>query len=187
MDSEFKIEDLKLVEQTKAGQVGAYDELYVRYNGGVLSMLTLRCGGDISLAKDLLQEAFIKAFVNIDKFDPRYTFGQWIHTIARNLFIDHTRRRRIEGEPVDTNTPCTMPDPEQRVIIKQNNSELKATIDRLPVHYRIIFELRYLQDLSYEQIAQQLELPMGTVKTHIFRAREQFLREMGVTHLSSTK
>lgn len=181
MDTEFKIEDSQLVEQTIAGRAEAYDELYARYSGGVLTMLTTRCAGDSAQAKDIMQEAFIKAFVNISKFDAQYTFGQWIHTIARNLFIDHTRRRRSEQQEVDTDTPCTMPNPEQTVINKQNNSELEAAIKRLPTHYRTIFELRYLQDLSYEEIAEKLAIPMGTVKTQIYRARERFMKETGLS------
>lgn len=181
MDTELKIADSQLVEQTIAGNAEAYDKLYVRYSEGVLSTLTTRCSGDVARAKDIMQEAFIKAFVNIDKFDSQYTFGQWIHTIARNLFIDHTRRRRSQQQEVDTNTPCTMPNPEQSVINTQNNNELEAAINRLPTHYRTIFELRYLQDLSYEEIVDKLEMPMGTVKTQIFRARERFMREMGLS------
>lgn len=180
MDSELKIEESQLVEQTLAGVTGAYDELYTRYSGSVLSMLIFRCAGDEQLAKDIVQEAFIKAFVNIEKFDAKYTFGQWIHTIARNLFIDYTRRRRNERGEMDTNTPCELPNPEQRVINKQNGRELEIALGKLPVHYRTIFSLRYISDLSYDEIAERQSMPMGTVKTQIHRARERFLRELGI-------
>lgn len=179
MDSEFKI-DARLVEETIRGRREAYDELFVRYSSQVQAMLTVRCLGNESQAKDITQEAFIKAFVNIEKFDPQYTFGQWIYTIARNLFIDYTRRRRSESCEVDHEIPCYQPNPEQRVINSQNNRRIEEALHRLPIHYQKVFELRYMQDISYEEIAQELNLPLGTVKTQIHRARERFMRELGI-------
>lgn len=181
MDTKLEKVDQTLVQETIQGHVGAYDELYLRYSGSVRSMLMTRCAGDEALAEDIMQEAFIKAFVNIRQFDPQYTFGQWITTIARNQFIDHTRRRRnVESHDSHNDTPSDQPDPEQRVINHQNNRELEQAIDRLPPRYGRIFKLRYLEELSYEEIAQELSMPMGTVKTQIHRARSRFLKEMGI-------
>lgn len=180
MDTEFKV-DIQLIEETIAGRREAYDELFAKYSGQVLHMLVRRCCGDEDQAKDIMQETFIKAFVNIEKFDTKYTFGQWIYTIARNLFIDHTRRKRSSMiNEVDLDTPCGQPDPEQRVISRQNNRKIEEAISRLPQNYQDVFELRYMRDMSYEEIAVALSIPIGTVKTHIHRTRERFLKEFGV-------
>lgn len=180
MGSEFEI-DAALVEQIRAGKPEAFDTLFARHSGRVLEMLVARCGGDRAAAKDIMQEAFIRAFVNIDKFNERYSFGGWIYTIARNLHIDYKRRsKQQERQEVDLETPCCQPNPEQRIISSQNSSRIDAAVERLSEHYKVIFDLRYMQDLSYEEISQHLNIPLGTVKTQIHRARERFLRELGV-------
>lgn len=182
MGSELEI-DIALIEQTKAGNAEAFDALFARHSNHVLEMLRLRCGGDEEIAKDLMQEAFIRAFVSIDKFDTRYTFGGWIYTIARNLHIDLKRRNKKQEQQqqeIDFETPCGQPNPEQHIINTQNSMRIDAAVSRMAEHYRIVFDMRYMQDLSYEDISQRLKLPLGTVKTQIHRARERFLRELGV-------
>ncbi|CDN32211.1 RNA polymerase sigma factor SigW [Mucinivorans hirudinis] len=163
-----------LVEETIAGCRESYDELFARYRSQVLAMLTLRCGAD--QAQDIMQEAFIKGFLNIEKFDNHFSFGGWIFTIARNLAIDYSRRKRGNALEICPETPSSLPDPEQSVIQRQFRSKIENIIRKMPANYRIVFELRYIEELSYEEIATQLGMPIGTVKTQIHRVREKFVR-----------
>lgn len=181
MDSGQKI-DLQLISEALRGNTSAFDELFARYESQIRSMLAQRCLSRDD-AKDILQETFIRAYLNLEKFQPQYAFGQWIHTIARNLFIDYTRRRKgdyIEIESGHYETPCLAPNPEECVISKQNSRKLEQVLTTMPENYRIIIELRFFRELSYEEISEKLNMPMGTVKTQIHRARERFLKELNI-------
>lgn len=174
--------ELDLLERALRGDRHAFDELAQGYSSSIRSMLISRNVSSAD-AQDILQETFIKAYVNLEKFNPEYTFGQWIYTIARNLFIDFTRRRRDDFLDVDgSDTPCTTPNPEQSVINEQNGRQLLDALERMPRNYRRMIELRFYSDLSYEEISQRLGMPMGTVKTQIHRAREKFIKELGILH-----
>lgn len=174
------LSDAELVEKTLRGESIAYEALFERYRSSILSMLLSRCA-DGAICDDLLQEAFIKAYLNLEKFDPSYSFAGWIMTIARNLFIDYTRRRGGIQPPVacSENHVCTAPNPEQCYIAKEDNRRIHLALDRLPAPYRIIIELRFWRDLTYEQIAEELGIPLGTVKTQIHRARRAFISILG--------
>ena len=172
--------DGELIERAMAGDNMAYDTLFGRYRQSLLSMLQQKCqGGD--QAEDILQETFVKAYLNLDRYDPGYTFGQWIYTIARNLFIDYTRKKRDNylslDSPYELNTPSDTLTPEERIISNQNSSQLDKILEELPERYRKMVELRFWGELSYEEIAEKLGMPIGTVKTQIHRARAR-LTEM---------
>jgi RNA polymerase sigma-70 factor (ECF subfamily) len=133
-------------------------------------------------AEDLVQETFVKVFKALDRYDPERPFAAWIFTIASRLAIDHFRRRRVqtvslnvtdpgsgEDRTMDVEDPGLKPDE----ITSNAEEELQTSelIDSLPEHYRIVVLLRHQQDLSYEEIAEALHLPLGTVKARIHRAR----------------
>jgi RNA polymerase sigma-70 factor (ECF subfamily) len=133
-------------------------------------------------AEDVTQETFVRMFRAVHRYDPTRPFTAWLFTIASRLAIDHLRRRRIkavslfqtepgseEGRMMDIEDPGLKPDEvTSRVEEERRTSEL---IDGLPPHYRIVVMLRHQQDLSYEEIATALDLPLGTVKARIHRAR----------------
>ncbi len=170
------IEDKELVRLTLEGDNSSFEVLFERYRDSILSMLRMRCG-DNALADDLLQEAFIKAFLNLEKFDSSFAFGGWIMRIAQNLLIDYGRR--VENRPkesaVDLDMPSESPNPEECFMGVEDNDRLNSALKRLNEPYRKIIELRFWRDMSYEQISEMLGLPMGTVKTQVFRARRAFI------------
>lgn len=179
-----KLTDLQLIEQTLAGNTICYECLFERYRRQLYAATLSKCG-DEQDAGDIIQETYVKAYFNLPRYKAEYTFGQWVYTIARNLFIDFTRRKRsattivsIDGTFGDggtggINPPCEAPNPEERIISRQNSRQLDALMDELPERYRTMIELRFMGEYSYEEIAEKLGMPIGTVKTQIHRARER--------------
>ena len=166
-------DDRRLVVLATEGDNRAFEHLFRRYSDSIRRLFVLRTGNGDD-ADDLLQETFIKVFVNIHRYCDRYTFGQWIYTIARNTFIDFARKRQDDlpldercAIPVESSSPT----PEERVISLQQRSQIAAYMSRMGEEYRRLIELRFFEELSYEEIAQKLDIPLGTVKTRIHRAR----------------
>ena len=134
--------------------------------------------GGTNDADDLLQETFIKVYINLHRYSTSYTFGQWVYTIARNTFIDFVRRRQ-EDLPIDdrfTSPASSAPTPEESVINLQQRTQIEHYLERLTPRYRQLILMRFFEEYSYEEIAAKLSLPLGTVKTQIHRAREQMCR-----------
>jgi RNA polymerase sigma-70 factor (ECF subfamily) len=134
-------------------------------------------------AEDLAQDAFVKVFSMLERYNPAYAFSNWLFKITSNLCIDSMRKRRIKTFPMDS--PITTQkgeferqyespteDPEKLVLKGEKMSTLARAIESLPSHYRIMILLRHQEDLSYEEIAATLDVPLGTVKARIHRARE---------------
>lgn len=181
--------DQQLVEQVLGGDSMAFEHLFNRYRDSIYQLYLQRTGGNVDDTDDLLQEAFVKAYLNLHRYKPDYTFGQWIYTIARNTFIDYVRRKREDTVPLDKTTDSSgalsaynTPSPEERLINDQTRDRLEAFILRMPPRYRRLIELRFFREFSYEEIAAELGLPMGTVKTQIHRAREQLCRFIADSH-----
>ena len=124
----------------------------------------------------MVQETFIKVYLNIDRYDSGYTFGQWVYTIARNTLVDYLRRR-TDDISIDSavRTPlspiATTPTPEESVIQSQRRAHFEASLAELSEDYRRIIELRFIDEYSYEEIAEKLGRPINTIKTQIRRAK----------------
>ena len=174
--------DQQLVALSLEGDKTAFEQLFKRYREGILQLYMQRTNGNREDADDLLQETFVKVFLNLHRYNQDYTFGQWIYTIARNTFVDYVRKRRDNlsidlmqiGHAMMPASPS--PTPEERVINDQQRAQLDHYLTRMSPRYRQLIELRFFHELSYEEIAQELEIPLGTVKTRIHRAREQLCR-----------
>ena len=134
-------------------------------------------------AEDLAQEAFMKTFSMLDRYNPSFAFSNWLFKITSNLCIDSMRKRRIDtlamDEPVQSGSgeferqyESPGDDPERTMMKGEKMTMLQKAIENLPPHYRIMILLRHQEDLSYEEIAQTLDVPLGTVKARIHRARE---------------
>lgn len=167
-------DDKKLVELSLAGDDIAFEYLFNRY-GDAIRRLFLQRSTTTEDTEDLLQETFIKVYINLHRYSPEYTFGQWVYTIARNTHIDFERRRQ-DDISIDEKfaAPAAMtPSPEENLINLQQRSQIEHYISCLPEHYRRLFTMRFLEDYSYDEISEKLHLPMGTVKTQIHRARER--------------
>ncbi len=175
VDGVWEEQDHALVAAALGGDPEAFAELVRRYDRPVyhLAYRTLR---DAEEARDVAQEAFFKAYRSLRTFRPGAKFSTWIFSIAYHTCCDRlNRRKRFSSdeleEPVDT-----APSPEQAAIASDEARRLRAAIDALPEKYRTVITLYHLQGQQYEEIARVLGLPMGTVKTHLFRAKEHLRR-----------
>jgi RNA polymerase sigma-70 factor (ECF subfamily) len=170
-------DDATLVAATLAGQREAFGTLVERYERAVYN-LCLRTLRDAEEAKDASQEAFLKAFRALGTFRRGSKFSTWIFSIAYHACCDRLNRRRrySDAELPDRADPA--PGPALEAERLDEASRLRAAIDALPEKYRAAITLYHLQGHQYEEIARVLDLPMGTVKTHLFRAKEQLRREL---------
>ncbi len=177
--------DLTLVVKAVDGDQKAYAELLDRYRDAIYFML-LKMVSNKSDAEDLTIEAFGKAFKNIQQYTPNYAFSTWLFKIATNNCIDFIRKRKSNTVSIDqtiseTEGMAASPamnlhsgtlDPEEMLIKHQNIKLIQSLVSKLKPRYRKLIELRYFREYSYEEIAQELDLPLGTVKAQLFRARE---------------
>lgn len=171
-------DDQTLVTRVLEGDDCAFEYLFNRYREAISRLFLQRLGSASASpadADDLLQETFLKVYVNLHRYSPRYTFGQWLYTIARNTFIDYVRRRQ-EDMPLDDRFAAPVPTPEESVINLQQRTQIEHYLSLLAPRYRRLFELRFYEECSYEEIAVKTGLPLGTVKTGIHRMREQMCR-----------
>ncbi len=170
-------DDRTLVNEALAGDHTAFEYLFNRYREAIYRLLVQRLGSTTD-ADDLLQETFIKVYINLHRYRAEYTFGQWVYTIARNTFVDYVRRRQddisIDERFAAPASPA--PTPEESVINLQQRSQIEHCLERLAPRYRTLIAMRFFEEYSYEEIAAKLALPLGTVKTQIHRAREQMCR-----------
>lgn len=174
-------EDADLVRRCLSGDQRACRDLVRRYERPVYSVL-MRVVRRSEDAEDLVQETFVKVFKALDRYDPERPFAAWIFTIASRLAIDHFRRRRVQTVSLNVTDPGSGEDrtmdvedpglkPDEITSNAEEELQASALIDSLPEHYRIVVLLRHQQDLSYDEIAEALHLPLGTVKARIHRAR----------------
>jgi RNA polymerase sigma-70 factor (ECF subfamily) len=178
-------EDYELVcAALNHGDRRAYTQLMERYRESLYFKLIKMTGSETD-ADDMTIEAFGKAFSNLHTYSPEYAFSTWLFKIATNNCIDYMRKKRIKPVPLERQiiggeerfgfemriADLAM-DPETLIIREQKNQNLRAIVDKLKPHYRILIELRYYKEYSYEEIAEKLDLPVGTVKAKLFRAKE---------------
>jgi len=179
--SEKAQRDYLLVQKANNGDQKAYAELMDRYRDAIYYML-LKMVNNASDAEDLTIEAFGKAFKNIQQYAPNYAFSTWLFKIATNNCIDFIRKKKAshisldhnddEHEKASMDIQAPVMDPEETMINEQKIKLMRSIVDKLKPRYRKLIELRYFKELSYEEIAEELELPIGTVKAQLFRARE---------------
>jgi len=177
--------DLIIVEKAVNGDQKAYAELLDRYKDAIYFML-LKMVNNKSDAEDLTIEAFGKAFKNIHQYTPNFAFSTWLFKIATNNCIDFIRKKKANLISIDqqtedyeglssspaSNLQSSVLDPEEMLIKEQNIKLIQGLVSKLKPRYRKLIELRYFREFSYEEIADELELPLGTVKAQLFRARE---------------
>jgi RNA polymerase sigma-70 factor (ECF subfamily) len=173
------LSDERLVELSLDGDEEAFGVLVRRYQRRLTAFLG-QLVGDLELARELSQEAFVRAWGALDRFDPRYRFSTWLFRIAHNLGIDQLRRRRLqtvslyrtdsEGSEVEVVVPDLDKDPLGHLENRALAAELRQVIEELRPEYRELVLLRHFAGLSYQEIADIKEMPLGTVKNKLFRA-----------------
>jgi RNA polymerase sigma-70 factor (ECF subfamily) len=177
--------DYKLVQAAlKKGDQKAYAELLQRYRESVYFMM-LKMVGNKDDAEDLTIEAFGRAFKRLEQYTPNFAFSTWLFKIASNNAIDHLRKKKQgdsvsldtkyvndEGQELSQNIKSGTLDPEENFIKKQKIELLRDVVDKLKPKYRELVIMFYYQEMSHEEISQKLNLPIGTIKAQLFRARE---------------
>ncbi len=188
--SESSEQDRLLVEQALAGREDAFKQLMHKYGKALYHHIyrMVRAKGEV---EDLVQESFIKAFSALDSYSSDYAFSTWLYKIATNHTIDFLRKKKLPtfsiDKPIHTKdgeleyeVPDTTYRPDRHVVADQRRRLIQEAIEALPKKYHRVIVMRHQQEKSYEEIAQELDLPLGTVKAHIFRARKllyKYLRE----------
>ncbi len=178
------LEDFKLVDMAVGGDDKAYGKLLQRYRRPVYHMI-LKMVRNVDDAEDLMMESFSKAFRSLSRFKKDFTFSTWLFRIATNNTIDYIRKKKIntlsientftdeDGQSVgiDVEDKGNL-DPQEEAIRAQKEAIIQEFVNMLPAKYQKLVRLRYFHELSYEEIAQELEAPLGTVKAQLHRARE---------------
>lgn len=192
--SEKALQDYELVKKALQGDEKAFARLLSRYKDTIYFML-LKMLNNRSDAEDLTLEAFGKAFKNLHQYSPTYAFSTWLFKIASNNCIDFLRKKKgimisfeNDNEHSESSETARLKskdlNPEERFIRKQKAILLHKVVRRLKPHYQTLVELRYFNELSYEEIAKELHLPLGTVKAQLFRARQMLFKLIESTEMN---
>ena len=179
----MQISDAELVARALAGSEAAYGELVRRYERPLFSLI-LRLVRDAAQAEDLAQDVFIKAIRALQSYDPSRKFSSWLFKIAHNTTIDHLRRRGLDTEPLESGeeddpgplrsiADTSIAGPADELERRELGDALDQAVGALRPEYREVMLLRFRENLAYEEIAEITGLPLGTVKTHIHRARKE--------------
>ncbi|MDA9344871.1 sigma-70 family RNA polymerase sigma factor [Flavobacteriales bacterium] len=182
--------DLKLINRAiETGDPKAYAELMKLYRDPLYFMIYEKIS-DQDVAKDLTIESLGKAFKKLHLYKPDFTFSTWLFTVARNHCIDYLRKKKLPTFSIDKMTvnddgrksnfylESKDPNPEQILMKKQRVKILRRIVDQLKPKYRDLVKLRYFKEYSYEEVAAELDLPLGTVKAQLYRSREQLFKIM---------
>jgi RNA polymerase sigma factor (sigma-70 family) len=180
--SDSRRQDSETIKDALRGEQTAYQKLMRKYHDAIY-MLIYRMVREKAEVEDLTQEAFIKAFASLGNFNNEYAFSTWLYKIATNNCIDYIRRKKLQPFSLDKavdpdqdqytfEIPDTSFEADKPIIERQRAKFLEEAIDALPEKYRRVIILRHKEERDYREIAKMLHLPLGTVKAHLFRARE---------------
>ena len=178
--------DSVLIQAALDGSAKAYEALLRSYHKSVYH-IALRMVRDPDDADDLTMEAFAKAFRHLSRYRPQFAFSTWLFRIATNGCIDFVRRKKLNTQPLNAAVPLGngeriqldvwdhAPNPQEAFIRQQRIEVVQRMVTRLPAQYARLVRLRYFEELSYAEVATELQAPLGTVKAQLFRARELLL------------
>ena len=185
VDQIGSLTDAELMDVSISGREESFEELVRRYQRPIVGYV-FRMLGDYDSALDVTQEVFIKVYNSLHRYSSDYKFSTWLYRIAHNATIDHLRRNSTNTQSIETETAdgayqlqieSPNPTPEQDRELSEWRTEIEAVVKCLPAAYRDLILLRHSRDLSYDEIAEVTQLPLGTVKNRLFRAREM-MREI---------
>lgn len=182
--------DYHLVQAAIEGDHASYNKLMQKYRMPIYHMIYKMVNNEED-ANDLTIEAFGKAFIKLRSYVPTYAFSTWLYKIAINNSIDFVRKNRIKtcsidesisdeenAESYSNNLEADMLNPEEEIIRDQRIAMMRTLVGNLSEKYRIMINLRYFEEMSYEEIAEELDIPIGTVKAQLFRAKQLLLKKM---------
>lgn len=181
-------DDKTLIQSALGGDQGAYRGLMERHRPAIFHIV-MKIVRDEEAAADLVQETFMKAFASLATYRSEFKFSTWLYRIAANTAIDYLRKQRMKmlsldtppanvDGPVEIEVPDNSFNPEKDLIARESRFSIEDAIESLPEKYRIVIVYRHKDDKSYEEIAEALSLPIGTVKARIFRARELLKKKL---------
>jgi RNA polymerase sigma factor (sigma-70 family) len=185
--AESNQEDVQAINRVLAGDKSAFAILQKKYQRLINSLIRkmIRNESDI---EDLVQETFIKVYSALETYQQSYAFSSWIYRIASNNCIDYMRKKRFQyisiNQPIDGDEDLTFEiedntyKPDINVMSKEKTQIIQKAIKSLPENYQVVIKLRHIEELEYNEIAEKLNLPLGTVKAHLFRARKILLDEL---------
>ncbi|MFL7792501.1 MAG: RNA polymerase sigma factor [Anaerolineae bacterium] len=177
MTSPEETGESELIRIAQQGDADAFGQLVVRYQQAVFN-IAYRMTGSRQEAEDVAQEAFIKSYRALDRFDPTRPFAPWLYRITTNIALNWIKRRRPEVNMDEEITRSdTTPSVEAQTIAAETSDRLRAAIATLTPNYRAVIELRHFQGLSYQEMSEVLNVPISDVKSWLFRARRR-LREV---------
>lgn len=185
--SESSLEDDRYVMEAVGGNQDAYKTLMDKYQKP-LYYHVLKMVKDHEQVEDIVQESFMKAFSNLSSYNTNYAFSTWLYRITTNHTIDYLRKKKLKTTSIDE--PIKAKDGEmqmqiaggsetdRKIIRKERKQIVTDAIQNLPDKYREVIVMRHLEEMSYQEISEELDLPLGTVKAHIFRAREMLYKAL---------
>jgi RNA polymerase sigma factor (sigma-70 family) len=185
---ESRSEDSALIGRALKGDQRAFRKIRQKYYEAIFKLVS-RMIHNKEEVEDLTQEAFIKAFSSLASFNEEYAFSTWLYKIATNNAIDFIRKRKLQtfsiNKPIESDEsdysfelPDTDPEPDESLIAAQRKKMLDDALNALPAKYRQVMLMRHVDEKEYSEIAKTLKLPLGTVKAHIFRARELLYKQL---------
>ena len=163
--------DRDLILRARRGVSDAFGELITRYQTSVFNVC-YRMTNERREAEDLTQETFLRVYSRLDMFDLEREFGPWVRRAAANLCLNHLESQKVTTEIDDDRDADESSQPESAVEVRERNEQIRTALSSLPAQYRAVVELRHFQDLSYDEIATELDIPLSDVKSHLFRARK---------------
>ncbi len=178
---ENHLEDIQLVKRCLKGDQKAYAFLLRKYQHGAYN-LCYRLVSNPEMAQDLAQESFVKVFNALKQYDSKYRFSSWLYRVVKNHCYDYLRKSKlpqisIDDDLRDDGRPLQIPDknvtPDQRVIRQERQRIVQQAINKLPLESRTVIVLRHLHDKTYEEMAEILDEPLGTIKARVHRARKK--------------
>ena len=167
------LSDRDLIQRARRGREAAraFGEIIRRHQSSVFNVC-YRILHDRMEAEDMAQEAFVRAYARLDTFDDERPFGPWIRRVAANVCLNHLAAGKSELPVDEERDAAESPGPERQVEVRERSEQIRAALASLPSHYRVVIELRHYQEMSYQEIANELEIPLSDVKSHLFRARK---------------
>lgn len=173
--------DRDLIQHARRGDTTAFGELVTRYQTGVFNVC-YRILHQRADAEDMAQETFIRAHERLNTFDDQREFGPWIRRVAANVCLNHLESRRVTATLDEERDAGESQRPESQAEVRERSEQIRSALATLPAHYRIVVELRHYQELSYDEIAAELNMPLSDVKSHLFRARKLLAEKLHASH-----
>lgn len=163
--------DHDLILNTRQGNTAAFGELVTRHQSSVFNVC-YRILHEHGEAEDMAQEAFIRAHVRLGSFDIERPFGPWIRRVAANVCLNHLEAQKLSTQLDDEKDADESHSPEKQVEVKERSEQIRMALASLPANHRAVVELRHYQEMSYDEIASELNIPLSDVKSNLFRARK---------------